>query len=140
MYQGLVRKNATDKEVMLVSRIVLVLITFFAIFVATGNNKVIFSIVDFAWAGFGAAFGPLMLFSLFWKRITYAGAIAGMISGGAMVFIWNFWISKLGGGWAIYELLPAFVFSCIVIVAVSLCTKAPDAAMQKEFDTVQAGA
>jgi len=137
VYQGIVRKNATDKEVMLVSRIVLVLITFFAIFVATGNNKVIFSIVDFAWAGFGAAFGPLMLFSLFWKRTTYAGAIAGMISGGAMVFIWNFWISKLGGGWAIYELLPAFVFSCIVIVVVSLCTKAPDAAVQKEFDAVQ---
>ncbi len=121
---------------MWVSRIVLVLITIFAIFVATGKNQVIFSIVDFAWAGFGAAFGPLMLFSLFWKRTTYAGAIAGMIAGGGMVFLWNFVISQLGGIWGIYELLPAFLFSCIVIVVVSLLTKKPSDEIQKEFDAV----
>jgi sodium/proline symporter len=97
VWQGLIRKKASDKEAMWVSRIVLVLITVFAIFVATGKNQVIFTIVDFAWAGFGAAFGPLMLFSLFWKRTTYAGAIAGMLAGGGMVFVWNFFISKLGG-------------------------------------------
>ena len=93
--------------------------------------------MDFAWAGFGAAFGPLMLFSLFWKRTTYAGAIAGMLSGGAMVFIWNFFISKLGGVWGIYELLPAFLFSCIVIVVVSLLTKKPDETIEKEFEAVR---
>ncbi|HQQ40875.1 MAG TPA: sodium/proline symporter, partial [Clostridia bacterium] len=136
VWQGLIRKNASEKETMWVSRIVLVLITVFAIFVATGKNKVIFSIVDFAWAGFGAAFGPLMLFSLFWKRTTYAGAIAGMISGGGMVFLWNFVISKLGGVWGIYELLPAFLFSCLTIVVVSLLTKKPNEAIQKEFDSV----
>ena len=136
VWQGLIRKNASDKETMWVSRIVLILITFFAIFVATGKNQVIFTIVDFAWAGFGAAFGPLMLFSLFWKRTTYAGAIAGMVAGGVMVFIWNFFISKFGGIWSIYELLPAFLFSCIVIVVVSLLTKKPDAAIQAEFDAV----
>ena len=136
VWQGLIRKKASDREVMWVSRIVLVLITLFAIFVATGNNHVIFSIVDFAWAGFGAAFGPLMLFSLFWKRTTYAGAVAGMVSGGAMVFIWNFFISKLGGPWAIYELLPAFLFSCLMIVVVSLLTKAPGEHIQAEFDAV----
>ena len=138
VWQGLIRKNASDKETMWVSRIVLILITIFAIFVATGKNKVIFSIVDFAWAGFGAAFGPLMLFSLFWKRTTYAGAIAGMIAGGAM------WCSSgtsssassaASGG--IYELLPAFLFSCIVIVVVSLCTKKPSAEIQKEFDSTR---
>lgn len=139
VWQGLIRKNASDKEVMLVSRIVLILITVFAVFVATGKNKVIFSIVDFAWAGFGAAFGPLIIFSLFWKRTTYAGAIAGMVSGGAMVFIWNFWISKLGGVWAIYELLPAFVFSCLVIVIVSLLTDKPDEEIIKEFETIKSG-
>lgn len=137
VWQGLIHKNASDKEVMLVSRIMLILITIFAVFVATGNNPIIFSIVDFAWAGFGAAFGPLMIFSLFWKRTTCAGAIAGMVSGGAMVFIWNFWISKLGGAWGIYELLPAFVFSCIVIVAVSLLTKKPDKKILAEFDSVK---
>ena len=136
VWQGLIRKKASDKEVMTVSRIVLVLISVFAILVATGQNKVIFSIVDFAWAGFGAAFGPLMLFSLFWKRTTYEGAVAGMISGGVMVFVWNFWISKLGGVWGIYELLPAFVISCIVIVVVSLCTKKPSAQIEEEFDAV----
>lgn len=137
VWQGLIRKKASDKETMWVSRIVLVLITIFAIFVATGKNKVIFSIVDFAWAGFGAAFGPLMIFSLFWKRTTYAGAIAGMIAGGGMVFLWNFVISKLGGVWGIYELLPAFLFSCIVIVVVSLCTKKPSEEIQKEFDSLR---
>ena len=136
VWQGLIRKNASEKETMWVSRIVLVLITVFAIFVATGKNQVIFTIVDFAWAGFGAAFGPLMLFSLFWKRTTYAGAIAGMIAGGGMVFVWNFFISKLGGIWGIYELLPAFLFSCIVIVVVSLLTKKPSEQIQTEFDAV----
>ena len=137
VWQGLLRKKASEKETMWVSRIVLVLISVFAIFVATGKNQVIFSIVDFAWAGFGAAFGPLMLFSLFWKRTTYAGAIAGMLSGGAMVFIWNFFISKFGGVWGIYELLPAFLFSCIVIVVVSLLTKKPGETIEKEFEAVR---
>lgn len=137
VWQGLLRKKASEKETMWVSRIVLVLITVFAIFVATGKNQVIFSIVDFAWAGFGAAFGPLMLFSLFWKRATYAGAIAGMLSGGAMVFIWNFFIGKLGGVWSIYELLPAFLFACIVIVVVSLLTKKPGETIEKEFEAVR---
>ena len=136
VWQGLIRKNASEKETMWVSRVVLLLITVFAIFVATGKNQVIFTIVDFAWAGFGAAFGPLMLFSLFWKRTTYAGAIAGMIAGGGMVFVWNFFISKLGGIWSVYELLPAFLFSCIVIVVVSLLTKKPSEEIQAEFDTV----
>ncbi len=140
VWQGLIRKKASDKETMWVSRIVLVFITIFAIFVATGKNKVIFSIVDFAWAGFGAAFGPLMIFSLFWKRTTYAGAIAGMIAGGGMVFLWNFVISKLGGVWGIYELLPAFLFSCLTIIVVSLLTKKPSEAIQKEFDSVNAKA
>jgi len=137
VWQGLLRKKASEKETMWVSRIVLVLITVFAIFVATGKNQVIFSIVDFAWAGFGAAFGPLMLFSLFWKHTTYAGAIAGMLSGGAMVFVWNFFISKLGGVWGIYELLPAFLFACIVIVVVSLLTKKPNETIEKEFEAVR---
>ena len=138
IWQGIIRKNASDREIMTVSRIVLIIITIFAIFVAVGNNKIIFTIVDFAWAGFGATFGPLMLFSLFWKRTTYPAAIAGMISGGAMVFIWNFWISGLGGIWGIYELLPAFVFSSLVIVLVSLLTGKPAPEIQTEFDAAKA--
>ena len=106
---------------------------------ALDEDSVIFKIVSFAWAGFGATFGPLMIFSLFWKRTTKEGAIAGMISGAGMVFIWKLLISKLGGGWAIYELLPAFIFSSIVIVVVSLLTKKPSGEICEDFEAVKLG-
>ena len=122
------------------SRITLVVITLIAIAVAWNTNSTIFGITSFAWAGFGAAFGPLMLFSLFWKRTTYPAAVAGMLSGGVMVFVWKLAIKPLGGVFAIYELLPAFVFSSLVIVAVSLCTRKPGAAVEEEFDRVRSGA
>ena len=135
IYEGIMKKNqADDKVVMKVSRIVLLLIALIGIVIAWDENSVIFSIVSFAWAGFGATFGPVMLFSLFWKRINRAGAIAGMLSGGIMVFVWNRFLSPLGGVFAIYELFPAFVISCIVIVIVSLCTKEPSEQIIKEFE------
>ncbi len=135
IYEGIMKNNkADDKMVMKVSRIVLLLIALIGIVIAWDENSVIFSIVSFAWAGFGATFGPVMLFSLFWKRINRAGAIAGMLSGGIMVFVWNRFLSPLGGAFAIYELFPAFVISCIVIVAVSLCTKEPSEQIVKEFE------
>ena len=139
IYQGLFKKNATDKQVMTVSRITLLVIALIAIVIALDENSVIFSIVSFAWAGFGATFGPLMILSLFWKRTNRAGAIAGMVSGAAMVFIWKLGISKLGGAFAIYELLPAFIISCIVIVVVSLLTKAPSKEIEEDFEAVKAG-
>lgn len=136
VYQGIIKKDASEKQVMWGTRIVLVFITVFAIIVATSGNNVIFTIVDFAWAGLGASFGPLILFSLFWKRTNQAGAIAGMLVGGITVFVWNFFISKLGGVFAIYELFPAFVLASIAIVVVSLLTKKPSAEMEAEFDAV----
>lgn len=136
IYQGLFRKNASDKQVMWVSRITLLVITLIAILIASDENSVIFTIVSFAWAGFGAVFGPLMLMSLFWKRTNRAGAIAGMLSGGIMVFVWKLAIRPLGGLWNIYELLPAFIISCIFIVVVSLLTAPPSAEIQEEFDRV----
>ena len=139
IYQGVVRKNASDKRIMAVSRGTLLAITLIAILIALDENSVIFQVVSFAWAGFGATFGPLMLLSLFWKRTTRAGAIAGMVSGGGMVFLWKLAISKLGGVFGIYELLPAFLFSGLVIVVVSLLTKAPGADVQADFDAVLAG-
>ena len=84
--------------------------------------------------GFGATFGPIILFSLFWKRTNRAGAIAGMLSGGAMVFIWKLLLKPMGGVFGIYELLPAFLVSCIFIVVVSLCTAKPSAEMDEEFE------
>ena len=139
IFQGVCKKNASDKQVMWVSRITLLVLALIGILIALDENSVIFQIVSFAWAGFGATFGPLMLFSLFWKRINKAGAIAGMVSGAGMVFLWKLVISKLGGVFAIYELLPAFVFSCICIVAVSLLTKAPSQDILDDFEAVKAG-
>ncbi len=104
---------------------------------ASAFAKNIFQIVSFAWAGFGATFGPLMLFSLFWKRTNRAGAIAGMVGGAGMVFLWKLVISELGGVFAIYELLPAFIFSAICIVVVSLLTKAPSKEIEEDFEAVR---
>lgn len=139
IFQGICKKNATDKQVMIVSRITLLVLALIGITIALDENSVIFQIVSFAWAGFGATFGPLMLFSLFWKRTNKAGAIAGMVSGAGMVFLWKLVISQLGGVFAIYELLPAFLFSALCIVVFSLVTKAPSKEIQEDFEAVRAG-
>ena len=136
LYKGIFKKDASDKQVMLLTRVVLAVICVFGIIIAWDDQSVIFNVVSFAWAGFGATFGPLMLFSLFWKRINTAGAIAGMLTGGIMVFVWKFLIAPVGGVFAIYELLPAFICASIAIVAVSLATKAPDQAIVDEFEAV----
>ena len=139
VYQGICKKDATDKQVMTVSRITLLVLALIGMIIAMDENSVIFQVVSFAWAGFGATFGPLMLFSLFWKRTNKPGAIAGMVSGAGMVFLWKLGISKLGGVFAIYELLPAFIFSSICIVVVSLLTKAPSEEIEADFEAVRAG-
>lgn len=122
IYRGIMKKDASEKQVLTCSRITLCVITVVAMLIAWNSDSTIFKITSFAWAGFGASFGPLVLFSLFWKRTTYQGAIAGMVSGGAIVFLWKLLISKLGGVFSVYELLPAFVVSSLVIVVVSLLT------------------
>ena len=139
IYQGVCKKDATDKQVMWTTRITLLALTLLGVVIALDENSVIFQIVSFAWAGFGATFGPLMLFSLFWKRINKAGAIAGMVSGAGMVFLWKLVIKPLGGMFAIYELLPAFIFSSICIVVVSLLTKAPSKEIEEDFEAVVSG-
>ena len=126
------------KQSMLVARGTMVAVSLVAAFMARDPNSSVFRVVSFAWAGFGAAFGPAVLFGLFWKRSNKWGALAGMISGGAMVFIWKYLIAPMGGVWAIYELLPAFIVSSLFIVVVSLLTKAPDEKIQKVFEEVRA--
>lgn len=122
IFRGIVKKDATDKQVIWCSRITLCVITLIAMIIAWNSNSTIFGITSFAWAGFGAAFGPLMLFSLFWKKTTYPGAIAGMVTGAAMVFFWKLVLKPIGGFFALYELLPSFIVSSLVIVIVSLFT------------------
>lgn len=134
IYQGVLKKDATDKQVMIVSRIVLLLISLFGIIIAFDENSIIFNVVSFAWAGFGATFGPIILLSLFWKRTTRTGAIAGMLTGGSMVFIWKLVLKPMGGIFGIYELLPAFIASCIAIIVVSLLSKEPSKEILEEFE------
>jgi len=135
IYRGIFKKNATDNQVLVVSRITLVVVLLFGIFVAFDENSSIFGVVSYAWAGLGASFGPLMLFSLYWRRTNKYGAVAGMLGGAAMVLIWHNLIKPIGGIFGIYELLPAFLTSCILIVLVSKLTKEPDASVYAEFDT-----
>ena len=134
IYQRLFRRDADDRHVLRVSRLALLAITGVAAAIALDRDSVIFRVVAFAWAGFGAAFGPLMLFSLFWRRTTRAGALAGMVAGGAMVFAWKLLVRPLGGAFDLYELLPAFLFSAIVIVVVSKLTARPAKEIEEEFE------
>lgn len=134
LVHGLFRVKMSKKTSIIVARVSVVLIAVVAVFLAENPDSSVFDIVSFAWAGFGAAFGPIMLFSLFWKRTTLWGALAGMVTGGATVFIWKYVISKAGGVFAIYELLPAFIISSIFIVVVSLLTRKPDEKIVDEFE------
>ena len=118
-----------EKKTMLTARLTVIAIALIGIVLAWDENSSVFRVVSFAWAGFGAAFGPAMLLALFWKRSNRFGALAGMISGGATVFVWKYAIAPLGGVWAIYELLPAFILSLLVNVVVSLLTEKPDEAI-----------
>lgn len=126
--------KVSEKTSVRIAKLTVVLISVLAIFIARDPDSSVFAIVSFAWAGFGAAFGPVMLLALFWKRANKQGALAGMIVGGVMVFVWKYGIARLGGAFAIYELLPAFLFGLFADVIVSLATPAPDQAVLNAFD------
>ena len=142
--QNLVRETfrikLSEKASVWLARISVILISVVAVILASDPGSSVFKIVSFAWAGFGAAFGPVVLFALFWRRTNKWGALCGMISGGAMVFVWKFLIrTSFAGTWLdIYELLPAFLVACIVIIAVSLLTKKPSDEVTAVFDEVGA--
>ena len=138
LFRDFLHIRMSKRTEMVLARGSVVAISVIAAFIAADPNSSVFNIVSFAWAGFGAAFGPVVLLALFWRRSNRAGALAGMIAGGAMVFIWKYQVRPLGGAWNIYELLPAFVFAGIVNIVVSLLTPAPDKAVTDEFDAVKA--
>lgn len=126
-----------EKTAMAIARATVISIAVIGIILAKNPNSSVFKIVAFAWAGFGAAFGPVVLLALFWRRSNKWGALAGMLSGGIMIFVWKFGIAKLGGAFNIYELLPAFIIACICNVVVSLFTPAPDEKVLKVFDEMK---
>lgn len=136
LVQDFFGKKLNPKASMLAARGTVIGIAIVGIFLAWNPDSSVFQIVSFAWAGFGSAFGPVVLFALFWKRTNKQGAIAGMVAGGAMVFIWKYLVAPMGGAWAIYELLPAFLVACLVIVVVSLLTPPPSQEIVEEFEAV----
>ena len=134
---GLFRIKLSETAQMIVARVTLIAISVIGVVIAWDSNSSVFGIVSFAWAGFGAVFGPVMLLSLFWKRSNRYGALAGMIVGGVMVFVWNNAIAKLGGVFDIYELLPAFICGLLVNVIVSLLTPKPEKEITEVFDELK---
>ena len=133
LYKTFFRKDASDKELLLVSRLVVLVASVFAVLLALDPNSSIFGIVSYAWGGLGASFGPIILFSLFWKRMTKKGAVAGIVSGALGVVVFKN-LQHLGGVFAVYELLPAFVIASILIVVVSLIDTPPSMEICEEFD------
>ncbi|MBR6402824.1 MAG: sodium/proline symporter [Eubacterium sp.] len=136
--QDVFKIKLSETAAMLTARLTLVIVAILGVFIAWNPDSSVFSIVSFAWAGFGAVFGPAMIMSLFWKRTNKYGTAAGMIAGAAMVFIWKFGVRPMGGAWNLYELAPAFVVALIFIVLVSLITPAPGEEIANEFEEVKA--
>ena len=138
--ENLMRKffkvELSTKASIKIARAAVVAIAVVAVFLARNPDSSVFRIVSFAWAGFGSAFGPVVLLALFWRRSNKQGALAGMITGGAMVFIWKFLIAPMGGLFAIYELLPAFLLALIVNIVVSLATGEPEKEVTDAYDRV----
>lgn len=118
------------------ARATVLVIAVLGVILAVDPDSSVFGIVSFAWAGFGAVFGPVMLLALFWKRSNRYGAIVSMLSGGTMIFVWKYLVRPMGGAWDIYELLPAFLVAIALNVAVSLATPAPEAEIVEEFEQV----
>ena len=143
LYKVVLRKKASNRELLVVSRLAVGVVALVAIAMAMNTQseffKVVMKMVSFAWAGFGAAFGPLILLALFWRRTNLAGAIAGMVVGATTCFVWKFVLSDMAGQYPIfglYELAPGFLFAFVVTVVVSLVTKKPSAELLEEFDAV----
>ncbi|MBZ0086913.1 MAG: sodium/proline symporter PutP [Thermomonas sp.] len=137
LYHGFIRKHAGEKELVWVGRLMVLAIALLAIFLARDPDSRVLGLVSYAWAGFGAAFGPVVLFSLFWGRMTRAGALAGMVVGAVTVIAWKLVAVEIyHSGW--YEMIPGFAAACAAIVLVSLLSPAPSREVQVRHMQVQA--
>lgn len=134
LFRDFLGLNISEKGSMLIARITVLAVAVIAVCLASNPDSSIFEIVSFAWAGFGATFGPVVLCALFWKRSTKEGAFAGMVIGAITIFVWKYMVRPLGGAFDLYELLPAFVLALAVNIIVSLLSKAPGEEVEKEFD------
>ncbi len=138
IFKGLLKKDATDKQVVNVSRISVFVIAVVGLLLALNPDSSIFNLVSFAWSGFGGTFGPLILLALYWKGATAKGAIAGLIAGGITDVVWHYIPSSICPIFGLYEIVPAFLMCLLVCIVVSLCDKNKDPEMLKEFETYKA--
>jgi sodium/proline symporter len=133
-YKAILKKDAGDAELVWIGRGAVVLIAVIALVLALNPDNTVLGLVSYAWAGFGAAFGPAILLSLYWKRMNRNGALAGIVLGGLTVVIWK----QLSGGiFDLYEIIPGFILAIVAIIVVSLLTEEPEAALQAQFDDVE---
>ncbi|MGO2128600.1 MAG: sodium/proline symporter PutP [Pseudoalteromonas prydzensis] len=139
-YKIYLNRDASQTELVLVGRISVLLVALFAIYLAYDRDSSILDLVSNAWAGFGAAFGPLVLLSLYWKRMNLQGAISGMVVGAGTVLVWIYAPITINGeslSSIIYEIIPGFILSSIAIVVVSLSTPPPSKEITQLFDEVE---
>lgn len=138
IYKGLVKKDADDKSVLRLGRVVTAVVALLAIAIAWNPDSSVMKLVSDAWAGLGAAFGPLVVMSLFWKRTNLYGAVAGIVSGAAMVIVWDYLPlihgETIGAVTGLYSLAVGFIVSLLCIMVTSLITKAPEAEITEEFE------
>ncbi|MGK7396728.1 MAG: sodium/proline symporter PutP [Candidatus Cyclobacteriaceae bacterium M3_2C_046] len=134
IYRVLIKKDASDRDLLWVSRASVLVVAIVAFIIALNPESSVLELVAYAWAGFGASFGPLILFSLFWKRMTYKAAISGVLSGGITVLLWK----QLNGGlFELYEIVPGFLLSCFCIVLVSWWDRPPSKQVIREFESIE---
>lgn len=132
-YKAFIRKHASQKELVWVGRGMVMLIAIIAIMLAANPNNRVLGLVSYAWAGFGAAFGPVVILSLIWKQMTRNGALAGMVVGAVTVIVWKNYLGHLG----LYEIIPGFIFATVAIFVFSKVGNGPSASMLKRFDEAE---
>lgn len=133
-YKGFIRPKASEQELVWLGRIMVLVIAVIAIWIAQDETSKVLKLVEFAWAGFGSAFGPVVLLSLFWKRMTSSGAMAGMITGAVVVFGWKQWLPETSQLHGIYEMIPAFSLATVAVIVASLLSKAPEPQIVETFE------
>ncbi len=133
-YKQVVKKDASTEEIVMVGRVAVILISIVALYLAMTPDSTVLGLVSYAWAGFGAAFGPAIVLSLYWSRMNRNGALAGILVGGVTIVVWK----QLSGGWYdVYEIVPGIIFSTIAIISVSLLTSEPNETVKAQHKTFQ---
>ncbi|MEG1990898.1 MAG: sodium:proline symporter, partial [Christensenella sp.] len=134
IYEKVAKKKPSEKKLMWIGRIGVIAIAVIAVILARDPKTSIMTVVSFAWAGFGSAFGPVVLLALFWKRTTRNGALAGIVTGFAVAILWNVFLTEATG---LYEIVPGFLLALLACVAVSLLDKKPSKEIEEEFEAAK---